>query len=174
MNTALLVIDVQTGLVAGNPPVYRHASMLRTIQRLIVRARGHKVPVIYIQDDEVGTPGSLGWEVHPGVAPQEGDLRVRKLACDAFHGTRLHRALSALRVKRLVVVGCKTQFCVDTTVRRAASLGYDVTLVADGHSTTDSRVLPAKRIIAHHNHLLHGLGAGRHEVCVKRASAVRL
>lgn len=174
MDTALLVIDIQTGLVAGNQPVYRHEKLLRTIQRLIIRARGHRVPVIYVQDDEVDRPGSPGWGVHPSVAPLDDDLQVRKLACDAFHGTRLHRALIGLRIKKLVVVGCKTQFCVDTTVRRAASLGFDVTLVADGHSTTNSRVLPAEKIIAHHNHLLHGLGAGRHEIRVKRASAVRL
>lgn len=154
--------------------MHRRAGLLKTIRSLIARARRRLVPVIYIQDDEVDAPGSPGWQVHPAVAPQAHDPQIRKLACDAFHDTPLHRTLSKLRIRRLIVVGCKTQFCVDTTVRRAASLGYDVTLVSDGHSTTSSRVLSAAKIIAHHNQLLHGLGAGLREVRVKRASAVKL
>jgi nicotinamidase-related amidase len=59
-----------------------------------------------------------------------------------------------------------TQYCVDTTVRRAVSLGYDVTLVADGHMTADSGALGFEQIIEHHNALLGGFDAGPHSVTV--------
>lgn len=57
-----------------------------------------------------------------------------------------------------------TQFCVDTTVRRAVSLGYDVDLVSDGHMTADFGGLSFEQIIAHHNALLDGFDAGLHSV----------
>ena len=59
-------------------------------------------------------------------------------------------------VGRLIIAGIQTEFCVDTTCRRAFSLGYDITLMSDGHSTWDTDVLPADTIIAHHNRTLGG------------------
>ena len=67
-----------------------------------------------------------------------------------------------------------TQFCIDTTVRRAVSLGYDVILASDGHMTADTHSLSFEQIIVHHNSLLDGFDAGEREVRVCSASEIRL
>lgn len=77
-----------------------------------------------------------------------------KYHADSFHETDLQEHLKAMHVKKLVIVGIQTEFCVDTTCRRAFSLGYETILVADGHSTFDSDLLTASQIIAHHNMVL--------------------
>ena len=82
--------------------------------------------------------------------------------------------LAAAGIKQLVICGCMTQYCVDTTVRRAVSLGYDVVLAADGHTTADTGVLRFEQIVAHHNALLDGFDAGEHEVRVCPAAEIRL
>jgi nicotinamidase-related amidase len=134
------------------------------------------VPVIYIQHD--GGPGhrlepdTAGWPIRPEIAPRPGEPIIHKRACDAFFETRLQGELVARNVQQLVIAGCMTQYCVDTTVRRAVSLGYDVVLAADGHMTADSRALRFEQIIAHHNALLDGFDAGEHEVRVVPSSEI--
>jgi nicotinamidase-related amidase len=86
-----------------------------------------------------------------------GDVVVQKQTPDAFHETNLHRELESKGIKKLVIAGLQTEYCIDTTCRRAFSLGYDVILVKDAHSTWDSPRFTAKQIIEHHNHVLGGL-----------------
>jgi nicotinamidase-related amidase len=177
-NTALLVIDVQVGLVegGGEQPAYAGELMLENINRLLVAARASGTPVIYIQHD--GDAGgwlqaeSPGWAIHPAIMPAKGELVIRKRASDSFLDTPLLRELAARNITRLVITGMRTEMCVDTTSRRAISEGYDVTLVADAHATVDSEVLPAAQIIAHHNYTLDGFGTDEHEITVSLASQV--
>jgi nicotinamidase-related amidase len=63
---------------------------------------------------------------------------LRKAWSDSFQGTGLNDLLRASSVTRVVLVGVQTEFCVDATARRALSLGYDVDLVADGHTTSEN------------------------------------
>lgn len=172
--TALVIIDVQTGLVEGwqHEPVWEREKLLANLQALLAKARAHQVPVIYIQDDDVGPVDSAEWQIHPAIAPQSGDTVIRKLATDAFHGTTLHQELSDSGIAHIVVAGCKTEYCVDTACRRATTLGYDVTLVCDAHSTTANGVLSAEQIIAHHNRNLHGLSNLDHFIMVKRTDEI--
>ncbi|TCP57571.1 RimJ/RimL family protein N-acetyltransferase [Tumebacillus sp. BK434] len=151
---ALVVIDAQTALVEQ---VYQPERLLQNIAGLLERARAAGVPVVFVQDDDVSEPGSDGWQVHPAIAPLETERRVRKKATDSFYGTDLNAFLTANGVKTLVVCGCKTDYCVDTATRRATTLGYQVIVAKDAHSTTDNGVLTAEQIIAHHNKNLHGL-----------------
>jgi len=95
-----------------------------------------------------------------------GEPVIHKTACDAFFETSLAAELESHKIGRLIVAGCMTQYCIDTSVRRAVSLGYDVTLVADGHMTADSGGLRFEQIIAHHNALLDGFDAGDHSARV--------
>ncbi len=175
---ALVIIDVQNGVLAGEAPVQGVEALLASIGALLARARARGVPVIYVQDDEVGEAGSAAWEIHPAVKPADGEARVRKLACDAFFETALAERLAERGVDHLVIAGCKTEFCVDTTCRRAVTLGYGVTLAADAHGTSDSPALAAPVIVAHHNRLLDGFGvmmAGRpREVRVLPAEQIEL
>ena len=182
--TALLVIDVQRGILAL-PNLTRKKEndqaldeTVLCIAGLIEKARTASVPVIYIQHD--GSPGhrlepeTSGWPIRTEIAPRPGEPVIHKRACDAFFETTLGPDLAAAGINQLVICGCMTQYCIDTTVRRAVSLGYDIILANDGHMTADTRTLPFEQIIAHHNALLDGFDAGKHEVRVCPSSEIRL
>jgi nicotinamidase-related amidase len=176
--TALLIIDVQVGLIAGENPVYQADTILERIAGLIAAARAAGKPVIYVQDKDVGGVGTPEWQVHPAIAPLPTELAVRKAWSDSFYETTLGVELQARGVSQLVIAGMKTDVCVTMTCLRAVALGYDVTLVADAHTTTDNRVLTAAQTIAYHNDLLwdfgaeDGFGAGKHWITVKPSSEI--
>jgi nicotinamidase-related amidase len=152
---ALLVIDVQRGMFNGEriPPIHAGEVLLARLQRLIAQARAAGVPVIFVRHG--GAPGHLletgtaNWEIHPAIAPVADEVIVEKHTPDSFHETTLSAELTALGARRLVVVGAQSEICVDTTCRRAFSLGFEVVLVSDAHSTWDSAVLTADQIIQH-------------------------
>ena len=174
-DSGLLIIDVQVGIIEGFH-AYRGREVLDQINNLLSKARASNIPIIYIQHDgEAGHPlevGTEGWQIHPEITPHEGDLIIRKRASDSFFETTLQRELEARGVKHLIVTGCMTEYCVDTTARRSISMGYDVSLVSDAHTTIDNKLLTAVQIIAHHNALLDGFDAGPHAVTVKLADEV--
>ena len=157
---ALVVIDVQAGLIDGFEEDWE--DVLPVISELLRRARRASAPVVLVQHCGRG-PGhplnetASGWALHAAVDPQARDLRVRKAWSDSFQGTNLHALLQARAVTRVVLVGAQTEFCVDATARRALSLGYDVDLVADGHTTSENDVLSRVQIVAHHNATLGNL-----------------
>jgi len=156
-DTALVIIDVQMGMFDEDEPVHNGEKLLQTLSNLINKARQANVPVIYIQhNDSQFVEGGPNWQIHPSIAPQAGELVVQKRTPDSFHKTNLKEELDKLGTKNLIVGGIQTEYCVDTTSRRAFSLGYDVTLVADGHSTWDNKYITAKQVIAHHNNTLDG------------------
>ncbi len=156
MSTALLVIDGQRNMFEPSS-VYQGDAVRNTIRSLIHRARSENVPVIYIQNcggpGEPDEPGTTGWVIHPDLAPAKDDVVLKKHSPDSFHQTQLKNVLKKRNVTRLVLCGMQTEYCVDTTCRRAHELGYAVILVADAHSTYDA-TLPAAQIIAHHNDVL--------------------
>jgi nicotinamidase-related amidase len=154
----LVLIDLQQGLVQGPPAVAHADQLLATVGALLARARAARVPVIFVEDEDVGPAGTVAGSTCAAVAPQAGERVLRKTACDAFHATDLLAHCHALGATELVIAGCKTEACIDTTCRRATTLGLQVKLLADAHSTTDSPVLTAAQIIAHHQHVLDGFG----------------
>jgi nicotinamidase-related amidase len=160
METALLVIDMQAGNFTYDPPIHNGAELLEKVCALLAKARAAGAPVVFIQNDGprdgIDAPGTPGWQLHPALNAQPTEAVVRKPTPDSFHATPLQEILTGLGVEQLVVCGLQTEYCVDTTVRRAFSLGYEVTLAADAHSTWDGEVLPAGQIIAHHNSVLGG------------------
>lgn len=139
--------------------------LLRTLGEAIAKARAADAPVVYVRHDsgpgESLARGTAGWEIHPAISPAAGDVVVDKRTPDSFHETTLQSALAGWGITRLVVCGIQTECCVDTTCRRARSLGYAVTLVSDGHSTWDSPHLSARQIIDHHNDCLRWFGEVR-------------
>ena len=158
--TALLVIDVQLCNFEESPPVHEGSDLLSKISALVAQARAVGVPIIYVQhcgpEGAIDQPGTPGWEIHPAIAPVEGDAVVQKCHPDAFQDTCLQRELESRGIKELIITGIQTEYCVDTTCRRAYSLNYDVTLIKDAHSTWDTDLLGASQIIAHHNEVLAG------------------
>lgn len=156
--TALVIIDVQLGMFDDSGSVYNGNELLATIGALISRARISGIPVIYIQHDGGENhplrPDKPGWPIHSAIAPVKDDLVIRKRHPDSFQETGLQHELETRGLKCLIVAGIQTEYCIDTTCRRAYSLGYNVTLVQDAHSTWDTEHLKASQIIAHHNQVL--------------------
>jgi nicotinamidase-related amidase len=175
---AILVIDVQNGLFAAPRPVYDGAAVVRRIRGLTDRAHDANVPVVYVQDKDVGPLGSAEWQLHSGLAPRPDDLVLQKAYADSFYQTALQAELAARGIRQLVIVGCKTDACVEMTCRRAVSLGYDVTLVSDGHTTSDNQFMIAPQSIAYYNRDLDGFGAedgfgnGEHAISVCAADDI--
>ncbi|ABC22521.1 cysteine hydrolase family protein [Rhodospirillum rubrum] len=185
MTTALLIIDVQCAILAGLAPPERQPVIdlalddtVWRLQALGRKAHAGGVPVVLVQHDGAAghrlAVGSPGWALRPEIAARGGDIVVRKRSCDAFFQTDLQDRLATLGIDHLVIGGCMTQFCVDTTVRRAVSLGYDVSLIADGHTTADQGDLGFAQIIAHHNTTLDGFDAGARSTRVLPAAALFL
>jgi nicotinamidase-related amidase len=151
---------MQVGNFGESAPVYEGDTLLNKTKALITWAREAGVPVVYIQhcgpEGAIDEPGEPGWEIHPAICPVEGETIIQKRHPDAFQDTELQNELELKGAKKLVLAGIQTEYCVDTTCRRAFSLGYEVILVQDGHSTWDSNHLSAQQIIAHHNETLGG------------------
>ncbi len=175
MKSALAIIDVQIGLVKLIPPEVRDR-VLPKIKVLLSQARSSGMPVFFIQHDgpkghplEAETPA---WAIHPSILPRSGEPVIRKTASDAFFETRLADELQRAEIGHLIISGAMTEYCVDTTCRRAVTLGYDVTLAADAHLTRDTADLTAAQIIAHHNSLLDGFAAGSHSIKVTSAAEI--
>jgi nicotinamidase-related amidase len=173
--TALLIVDTQVGLLELIPAEVQR-SVLPRIRTLIAKARASGIPVIYIQHDGPrGHPletDTKGWEIYPALTPADGEHVIRKRESDSFFGTTLQRELEKRGITHLIIAGGMTEYCVDTTCRRATSLGYDVTLASDAHLTRDNGVLTAANIIAHHNFVLDDFGAGDHVIRVKPAEEI--
>ncbi|MGB9177814.1 MAG: cysteine hydrolase family protein [Pyrinomonadaceae bacterium] len=175
--TALLVVDVQRGVVDWSKAEAVGEEVLAHINELLERARASNTPIIYIQHDgyDESSPlyaGTEGWQIHPGIAPAEGETVIRKRASDSFYATTLKEHLDAMGIRHLVITGCRTQYCVDATCRSAVSLGYDVTLARDAHTTMDTANLTAAQIIAHHNETLDEFGNDEHLVMLKNSSEI--
>ncbi|MBS4199460.1 cysteine hydrolase [Bacillus sp. FJAT-49732] len=154
-NTALLIIDVQNAMFDESNPIHEGEQLLNNLKELIIHARTSNVPVLFVQhNDEEFVTGTHPWEIHSSIAPQIGEVVVQKNTPDSFHKTELHEILKARHIQNLIIAGNQTEYCIDTTTRRARSLGYKVTLVSDAHRTWNTDDLSAKQIIDHHNKVL--------------------
>jgi nicotinamidase-related amidase len=173
----LLIIDVQVGLVRLMPPELQDR-VLSNITVLLSKARSSGMPVLFIQHD--GPKGhpieaeTAAWAIHPSILPLRGEPVIRKKASDSFFETRLAEELQTREISHLMIVGGMTEYCIDTTCRRAVTLGYDVTLVGDAHLTRDTPDLTAAQIIAHHNLLLDDFAAGIHSIKVTPTGEISL
>jgi len=134
-NTALVVIDLQNGVVAN---AYRRNEVLTAVNRLVERARIAQVPIIWVQHtDEDLKIGSNAWQIVAELAPLAGEPIVEKSYRDAFEATELEQVLSRLGIGKLIVTGAQTDMCVRSTLHGALARGYDAMLVSDAHTTED-------------------------------------
>ena len=161
MAAALLIIDMQTGLYDGPDKPFARERVLDTINHLIQRARAANAPIFIARHTgPEGSPiaaGSPFWQLWHGLDVDETrDHLFNKTRPSCFLGTDLAQQLKAAQVDQLVIVGMKTQFCIDTTCRVAVELGFSVVLPEDGHTCMDTPALKAEAIIEHHNATLAG------------------
>jgi nicotinamidase-related amidase len=151
-NTALVVIDVQNGVVGD---AYRRDAVVANISSLVDKARHEGVPVVWVQhSDEELEEGSEDWEYVPELVRANSEPLVGKTFGDAFEGTNLESVLAEGSIGRLVVAGAETDACIRSTIHGAFTRGYDVTLVGDAHTTGDKSpwdAPPPDAVIAHTN-----------------------
>ena len=151
-NTALLVVDVQNGVVAG---AHERDAVVANVGSLVEKARREQVPVVWVQHSDEGLPsGSDEWRIVPELNPGDGEPLVEKNYGDSFEATQLERVLSELAVGRLFVAGAQTDACIRSTLHGALVRGYDATLVSDAHTTEDQSswgAPPPDQVIAHTN-----------------------
>lgn len=152
---ALLVIDMQVALFADGTR-FDAAGLVNRINRLADQVRGFGGRVIFVRHTEESgdfQAGSAGWQLLPGLHVDAHDHVIAKSTCDCFASTALSTLVPLETTGRLVITGCATDFCVDTTVRSAAVKGYDVWAPGDGHTTADRPHLSAQQVIQHHNYV---------------------
>jgi nicotinamidase-related amidase len=150
--TALLVIDVQNGVVAN---AHDRDAVIANIQTLVDRARAEEVEVVWVQhSDEELKPESEEWQYVPELVRRDSEPLVHKIYGDSFEDTELEALLAERGVGRLVVTGAQTDACIRSTLHGAFVRGYDVTLVGDAHTTEDLSewgAPPPDQVIAHTN-----------------------
>jgi hypothetical protein len=151
-NTALLVIDVQNGVVEG---AHERDTVVANVGSLVEKARREGVPVVWVQhSDEQLAKGSDEWRIVPELSPAGTEPLVEKNYGDSFEDTTLETVLAGLGVGRLVVAGAQTDACIRSTLHGAFARGYDATLVSDAHTTEDQTAWgapPPGQVIAHTN-----------------------
>ena len=142
-STALLVVDVQNGVVEG---AHERDAVVANVGSLVEKARRERVPVVWVQHcDEQLARGSDDWRIVPELAPGDAEPLVEKNYGDSFEDTSLETVLSGLGVGRLVVVGAQTDACIRSTLHGAFVRGYDATLVSDAHTTEDQTAWGRRR-----------------------------
>ncbi len=151
-NTALLVVDVQNGVVAG---AHERDTVVANIAQLVGRARAARTPVVWVQhnDDDL-IAGSDAWQIVPELQPEPSEPLVEKQYGDSFDATTLESVLSDLGVGKLIIVGAQTDACITSTLHGALVRGYDTTLVGDAHTTEDQTqwgAPPPAQVIRHTN-----------------------
>ncbi len=174
--TGLLVIDMQAGLFGPESPRHDAEGVVTRINDLAQAVRRAGGVVVFVQHDgpsgDPFEPGTAGWRLLPALEREAADVVVHKTACDAFYRTDLAEVLDARGATRLIVTGCATDFCVDTTIRAAASRDYEVVVAEDGHTTADRPHVDAVSVIRHHNWLWENLIHPKVQVQVLPASRI--
>lgn len=153
--SALIVIDMQCGIFTEARPRYDAEGLVQRLNALAARVRAAGGNVIFIQHQ--GPPGDdlhpsrPGYRLLPSLEIGPADAIIQKTACDAFLGTPLEEQLGRAGVEQVIITGCATDDCVDTTVRSALARGHETIVPRDGHTTADRPYLAATKIIEHHN-----------------------
>jgi nicotinamidase-related amidase len=174
-NSALIVIDVQNGVVGE---AWKRDDVVATIGGLVDRARAEQVPVVWVQhNDEEMTRDSDDWQLVAELKRGENEPLVDKTYGDSFEGTNLESVLADLGVGRLVVVGAETDACIRSTIHGAFARGYDTTLVSDAHTAGDKTAWgapPVEAVVSHTNLYWQFQGGPGKKAEVKKAEEVTL
>jgi nicotinamidase-related amidase len=177
MTAALVLIDLQNSMLSDpDEQPFHPDETLAAARSVLLKAREQGAPVVHVQHRharlESMQPGHPGFEIDERVAPIDGETVIVKQCSDAFDGTPLAETLRGFGVDRIVVAGMQTELCVDASCRAALGHGFEVTLVADGHTTWDRAGIPAESVIALTNSSLADLAHASREIVPTVASEV--
>jgi nicotinamidase-related amidase len=152
---ALLIIDMQKTLFTPITLRFDAEKVIQRINALSDKFRLNGDKVIFIQHDgtkeEYCIPGTEEWEILSSLVIKSGDIIISKTANDSFYRTTLQEELSKSGIDELVITGCATDFCVDSTIKSALTNDFSITVIKDGHTTADRPHLKANKIIEHYN-----------------------
>lgn len=154
---ALLIIDMQIGSFTPYSARHNTMSVIENINLIAERFRKKGDQIIFIQHD--GTkencfvPNTAEWQLLPELTQFSTDKFVNKTVNDSFYETNLEKILSENNITDLVITGCATDFCVDSTVKSALTKDYKVTVIADAHTTASRPHADAINLINHYNWL---------------------
>ena len=134
-NSALLVIDVQNGVVGE---AHERDNVVANVGTLVGKAREAGVDVVWVQHNSDDLQrDSESWQIVPELDQDGSEPVVQKAYADSFEETELESVLAERGVGRLFVAGAQTDECIRSTLHGAIVRGYDATLVADAHTTED-------------------------------------
>jgi nicotinamidase-related amidase len=157
-DTALVVIDMQNG--AFNIPeflIYNAEGITEAVKLMVAKTRGAGKRVVYSMATSDGVPeGSWDWQLVPGLSFETNDLVVLKNASDAFEDSELHEDIMGIDAGTIIMCGVATNMCMNNSFNGADVLGYDIIMVADGHSTSGDQ---AEQTIASFNSTWANKGA---------------
>ena len=152
---ALLIIDMQKGSFSPETPRWDTEGVVSRINKLAAVCRKANWPVIFIQHDGTNEndfiPGSERWKILSSLNVRDTDRIISKTANNCFYQSELEAYLQEKEVVELMITGCATDFCVESTVQAALCLDYKVKVVEDGHTTGERPNLTARQVIDHHN-----------------------
>ncbi len=155
MKKALLVIDMQKGSFTSISSRFDTKGVVMRINDLARLFRKGGLPVIFIQHDGTGSgefeKNTTDWQILDELEVDINDILIDKYANDVFYGSNLESILRELCLSNLLITGCATDFCVESSVQSALTKDYSITVVADAHTTTDRPHLKAEKVIEHYN-----------------------
>lgn len=152
MKQALLVIDMQNGLIDSNPLDY--ASIQKRVSSLMKAAHAAKRPIVLVRHTESFDGGlkeeSEAWQFDKMLECLPHERILNKTESSAFLNTDLEMYLKRLGVTHVLAMGMQTEYCVDATIKSGYERGFVMQVVKDCVTTFDSPVLSAKQINAHY------------------------
>jgi len=149
MAQALIVIDIQEGLVKENP--FDTKNFIINTKAIIQHFRDQNIEVIFIrhsEDEGLLAMGSDNWQVYHELKPQENEKIFNKYYNSIFKDTKLKVYLNRKNITDLTFVGMQVEFCIDTSVKVGFEYGYKITIVEDAISTFDNIHLSADQILS--------------------------
>jgi len=174
---ALLIIDMQKGSFTPKTPRFNTEGVVKRINALAQIFRAQNQPIFVIQHDGTGTgefeKNTTEWENLDALIVKPGDVLIDKYANDVFYKSNLQAKLQALDIKELLITGCATDFCVEATIQSALTKDYDVTVVADGHTTGERPQLTAQQVIDHYNWVWQHMIPTQGKVTVKSFEEIK-
>lgn len=169
---------MQKGSFTPETPRFDSDRVVQRINELAELFRELKYPVVFIQHDGTGTgafeKNAADWEILDDLLLGANDLRIDKYANDVFYKSELHLRLKVLNVGELVITGCATDLCVESTIQAALTKDYEITVVEDGHTTAERPHLKAEEVIAHYNWVWRNMIPTKGQTKVEKSERIKM